>query len=259
MPNPQVINDGSMALKGFFRDVWVDKRLEDMSLEMQLHSSVARCFFRWFLTTGYLMELAGPCPWAGEGLRGRLLFFLSRLGGVLWHVYDHIRHLQLMKLLPGDATRSLRMGYGCVTIGQFAAALYWAPLCFRSENKGNSEGKQIASPTSSEEEERDGAGAGAGTGAAAGGSSKESTSTIAILLLLIATLLISRGHCRCRCPCRHRPPRALQGVTRHLPDGAHLACLALARFTSGRILDHQGLPRHVRGMDARGGGGRGGG
>ena len=63
MPNPQAINDGSMALKGFFRDVWVDKRLEDMSLEMQLHSSVARCFFRWFLTTGYLMELAGPCPW----------------------------------------------------------------------------------------------------------------------------------------------------------------------------------------------------
>ena len=123
MPNPQVINDGSMALKGFFRDVWVDKRLEDMSLEMQLHSSVARCFVRWFLTTGYLMELAGPCPWAGEGLRGRLLFFLSRLGGVLWHVYDHIRHLQLVKLLPGDATRSLRMGYGCVTIGQFAAAL----------------------------------------------------------------------------------------------------------------------------------------
>ena len=39
--------------------------------------------------------------------------------------------------------------------------------------------------------------------------------------------------------CRHRPPRALQGVTRHLPDGAHLACLALPRFTSGRILDHQ--------------------
>ena len=82
-----------------------------------------------------------------------------------------------MKLLPGDATRSLRMGYGCVTIGQFAAALYWAPLCFRSENKGNSEGKQIAPPTSSEEGEGSGAGAererersgsGAGAGAGAG-------------------------------------------------------------------------------------------
>ena len=76
-----------MALKGFFRDVWVDKRLEDMSLEMQLHSGVARCFFRWFLTTGYLMELAAV-PVGGEGLAGKLLFFLSRLGGVLWHVYD---------------------------------------------------------------------------------------------------------------------------------------------------------------------------
>eukprot|EP00040_Diaphanoeca_grandis_P016573 m.85698 g.85698 ORF g.85698 m.85698 type:complete len:229 (-) comp25891_c0_seq2:629-1315(-) len=100
--------------------------------------STARRTFRWFSETGLIKQIQNPVAWGKEW---QIPFAVSRSLIVGWHILDHVRWLQALKWMQGDAGRTGRISFTLNTFA-YVIELYYRLHSLSTVNTTTAEGKK---------------------------------------------------------------------------------------------------------------------
>jgi hypothetical protein len=120
----------SRLSKGIFLDLIPSPIWAQLFAGSQTQMTNARSTFRWLLSVPCMVKLVQTCPWGQHGSVDHVLFVISQMGTILWHLFDHYKWLQQLRFLRGDPARSTCISFSCFSVGQFVAAMHYFPLSF---------------------------------------------------------------------------------------------------------------------------------
>jgi hypothetical protein len=139
----RIMGYGARMMGGVFADAFPSPIWAPKFANMKIKMSEARSSYRFMLSVPFLVKLTGDCPWGRDASIHHGLFAVHQLGSIIWHLLDHVRWLQSLKFVRGDAKRMTKIAYGFFMIGQLAGSVHFY-LALASPSSEDSSPKKTA-------------------------------------------------------------------------------------------------------------------